>query len=62
MPCTAKKEEILRPESKTNGRQDIDYVLTTTELISMIKRAGIMFDQIEIESADVPFELVPEPE
>ena len=55
MPCTAKKEEILRPESKTNGRQDIDYVLTTTELISMIKRAGIMFDQVEIESADVPF-------
>ena len=46
MPCTAKKEEILRPESKTNGRQ-IDYVLTTTELISMIKRAGIMFDQVE---------------
>ena len=55
MPCTAKKEEILRPESKTNGKQDIDYVLTTTELISMIKRAGIMFDQVEIESADVPF-------
>ena len=55
MPCTAKKEEILRPESKTNGKQDIDYVLTTSEIISMIKRVGIMFDQVEIESADVPF-------
>ena len=52
MPCTAKKEEILRPESKTNGRQDIDYVLTTTELISMIKRAGIMFDQVGCSFAD----------
>lgn len=37
MPCTAKKEEILRPESSTNGKQDIDYVLTTTELITMIR-------------------------
>ncbi len=55
MPCTAKKEEILRPESKTNGVQDVDYVLTTAELISMIKRIGITFDQVEIESADVPF-------
>lgn len=55
MPCTAKKEEILRPESKTDGIQDIDYVLTTSELISMIKRVGIMFDQVEIEAADVPF-------
>lgn len=55
MPCTAKKEEILRPESKTDGIQDIDYVLTTSELISMIKRVGIVFDQVEIEAADVPF-------
>lgn len=55
MPCTAKKEEILRPESYTNGRQDVDYVLTTTEVASMIKKTGIMFDQVEIESADVPF-------
>ena len=41
MPCTAKKEEILRPESMTNGRQDVDYVLTTTEVASMIRKSGI---------------------
>ena len=46
MPCTAKKEEILRPESYTNGKQDVDYVLTTTEIV---------FDKVEIEAADVPF-------
>lgn len=55
MPCTAKKEEILRPESSTNGKQDIDYVLTTTELIGMIRKAGIRFENLEIEAADMPF-------
>ena len=55
MPCTAKKEEILRPESNTNGNQDIDYVLTTTELIGMIRKAGIRFENLEIEATDMPF-------
>ena len=57
MPCTAKKEEILRPESSTNGKQDIDYVLTTTELIGMIRKAGIRFENLEIEATDLPFGL-----
>lgn len=55
MPCTAKKEEILRPESTTNGKQDIDYVLTTTELIGMIRKSGIRFEDLEIEATDMPF-------
>lgn len=55
MPCTAKKEEILRPESSTNGKQDIDYVLTTTELIGMIRKVGIRFEDLEIEATDMPF-------
>ncbi len=55
MPCTAKKEEILRPESFTNGKQDVDYVLTTTEVVRMIRKSGIVFDKVEIEGADVPF-------
>ena len=42
MPCTAKKDEILRPESMTNGKRDIDYVLTTTELAAMIQKAGML--------------------
>lgn len=55
MPCTAKKEEILRSESYTNGKQDVDYVLTTTEIVRMIRKSGIVFDKVEIEAADVPF-------
>ena len=55
MPCTAKKEEILRPESFTNGKQDVDYVLTTSEVVRMIRKSGIVFDKVEIEAADVPF-------
>ena len=55
MPCTAKKEEILRPESYTNGKRDVDYVLTTTEIVRMIRKSGIVFDKVEIEAADVPF-------
>lgn len=55
MPCTAKKEEILWPESFTNGKQDVDYVLTTTEVVRMIRKSGIVFDRVEIEAADVPF-------
>ena len=55
MPCTAKKDEILRPESFTNGKQDVDYVLTTTEVVRMIRKSGIVFDKVEIEAADVPF-------
>ena len=55
MPCTAKKEEILRPESSTNGKQDIDYVLTTTELITMIRKSGIRFENLENEASAMPF-------
>ena len=55
MPCTAKKGEILRTESKTKGVQDVDYVLTTTEVAAMIRKSGIVFDKAEIEPADVPF-------
>ena len=50
-----RQEEILRPESFTNGKQDVDYVLTTTEVVRMIRKSGIVFDRVEIEAADVPF-------
>lgn len=55
MPCTAKKEEILRKESHTDGEQDIDSVITTTELVTMIKRSGITFGEVGMESCDMPF-------
>ena len=57
MPCTAKKAEILRPEHKTEGEQDVDFVLTTTEIIRMIKEAGIDLAQMPWEAMDMPFGL-----
>ena len=55
MPCTAKKADALRPNSYTQGMKDTDVVLTTTELIRMIKNFGIAFDKIESEACDLPF-------
>lgn len=55
MPCTAKKMEAVRPNSYTDGEKDTDFVITTTELVRMIKNAGIAFDKIESEVCDMPF-------
>lgn len=55
MPCTAKKMEAKRPNSFTNGEQDTDYVLTTSEIIRMIQVTGIDFASLEAEACDVPF-------
>ncbi len=57
MPCTAKKMEAKRPNSFTRGEQDTDYVITTTELIRMIKNSGIDFASLDPEASDVPFGL-----
>ncbi len=55
MPCTAKKGEISRPDNFTDGQQDTDSVITTIEIIRMIRQAGIKFDEIESEAPDMPF-------
>lgn len=48
MPCTAKKFEAKREEMAG----DVDYVLTTRELASMIKSAGIDFLNLEESEYD----------
>ena len=55
MPCTAKKMEIKRENSYTKGEKDTDVVITTTELIRMIRNCGIAFDKVESEACDMPF-------
>ena len=47
MPCTAKKFEADRPEMRSSGYKDVDYVLTTRELAKMIKQAGVNFAKLE---------------
>ena len=55
MPCTAKKFEAKRDEFKTEMGPNTDDVITTQELIRMIKRSGIMFNELEPEAVDLPF-------
>lgn len=57
MPCTAKKAEITRVEHFTDGEQNVDYVLTTTEITRMIQEAGIDLAQVHPEALDMPFGL-----
>ena len=46
MPCTAKKFEADRPEMRSSGYKDVDYVLTTRELAIMITQAGLEFEKL----------------
>ena len=55
MPCTAKKFEAGRPEMATDGRPDIDAVLTTRELASLIRMHGLDLASLAPEAADTPF-------
>lgn len=55
MPCTAKKFEVSRAEFVRNGEPDVDISITTQELIHMIGEAGIVFDELDPESVDMPF-------
>ena len=57
MPCVAKKHEAAREEFKRNEVPDVDYVITTKELILMIKELGIQFDEIEPSAPDMPFSI-----
>ncbi len=53
MPCTAKKYEADRKQNAAvEGLPDVDAVLTTRELAVMIKRAGILWDQLPEEEFD----------
>lgn len=57
MPCTAKKAEAAREEFIRNGVRDIDAVITTKELASMIRELGIQFPELEPSAPDMPFSI-----
>ncbi len=54
MPCLAKKYEAARPEFAVDGNPDVDYVLSTRELASLIKAANIEFVTLADEEFDQP--------
>ena len=41
LPCTAKKYEVAREEFSTDLNYDVDYVITTNELIDLFKSLNI---------------------
>ena len=53
MPCTAKKYEAKRPQNAAvKNLPDVDAVITTRELAVMVKRAGIIWDELPEEEFD----------
>ncbi len=54
MPCQAKKYEAARPEFEHDGVKDVDYVVTTRELIAMFHEAGVNLAQMPDEDFDNP--------
>ena len=52
MPCLAKKYEASRKEFSKGLNYDVDYVITTAELIDIFKDSGIDLNEIEEEEID----------
>ena len=55
MPCTAKKFEAARDEFCVDGEPNTDAVITTQELIRMIRESGIIYQSLSPEAVDTPF-------
>ena len=58
--CTAHKFEVTRPELRTDGKREIDAVMTTRELAWLIKREGIEPHLLEDSEFDAQMAAVPE--
>lgn len=54
MPCTAKKYEANRDEFNKNGIKDVDIVLTTRELVRLIKQSGLNLSLVKDTEYDSP--------
>lgn len=52
MPCIAKKYEEKRPMNRVHDIPDVDAVLTTRELAKLIKRSGLIWDELPEEKFD----------
>jgi len=54
MPCLAKKFEANREEFKVNGNPDVDLVISTRELATLIKQLNINPDELVESDFDRP--------
>lgn len=57
MPCTAKKFECKLPKLATDGKPDVDVVITTSEIGRMIHSMGIDINELEPQAFDMPWGL-----
>ncbi len=55
MPCTAKKDEIVRPQLGEDDMPNVDVVLTTREFARLLKREGLDLNTIEPSTFDNPY-------
>jgi NADH-quinone oxidoreductase subunit G len=54
MPCTSRKYESGRTDYFTQNGADVNFVLTTRELIQLIRMNGLDLNSVEPENADQP--------
>lgn len=54
MPCVAKKYEASREEFSRGDNYDTDYVITTNELIEILKKCEIDLNELPDEEFDAP--------
>ncbi len=55
MPCSAKKMEAARPEMVKDGERLTDLVITSQELVRLIKETGLDFANLPDTAPDDPF-------
>ena len=55
MPCTAKKFEAARELFSVEGTPNVDYVISTQELILMIEEMGLVLTELDPQGVDSPF-------
>jgi formate dehydrogenase major subunit len=58
VPCLAKKFEAARPEFAPDNIRDVDAVLSTTELLEMLKLARINTAEVKPTEFDAPYKTV----
>ncbi|MFW5679425.1 MAG: [FeFe] hydrogenase, group A [Pseudomonadota bacterium] len=54
MPCTAKKDEVVRPQLRHDGMPEVDVVLTTREFARLLRREGLDLATLEPSTFDDP--------
>lgn len=58
VPCMAKKVEAARPEFSKDGNRDVDAVLTTSELLDIVKLTRLDISKVKPQDFDDPYKRV----